>query len=44
MLDYQVNQYTYQDGDTLIKPFGAAPDSQRAIVHWKSITSEKQEQ
>ncbi|XP_050082455.1 mycosubtilin synthase subunit C [Anopheles aquasalis] len=35
MLDYQVNQYVYSaDGS---RPFGAAPDSQRAIVHWKDI-------
>ncbi|KAG4065477.1 hypothetical protein HA402_009038 [Bradysia odoriphaga] len=34
MLDYQVNQYVYRDGS---KPFGRAPDSQRAIVHWKEI-------
>lgn len=34
MLDYQVNQYVYRDGS---KPFGKAPDSQRAIVHWKEV-------
>lgn len=34
MLDYQVNQYVYRDGS---KPFGRAPDSQRAIVHWKEV-------
>lgn len=34
MLDYQVNQYVYHDGS---KPFQRAPDSQRAIVHWKEI-------
>lgn len=34
MLDYQVNQYEYRDGS---KPFERAPDSQRAIVHWKDI-------
>ncbi|XP_053669616.1 mycosubtilin synthase subunit C [Anopheles nili] len=35
MLDYQVNQFVYSgDGS---KPFAAAPDSQRAVVHWKDI-------
>lgn len=36
MLDYQVNEYVHTDGT---KPFGNAPDSQRAIVHWKDITN-----
>lgn len=35
MLDYQVNQYQASNGD---RPFGAAPETQRAIVHWKDIT------
>lgn len=35
MLDYQVNQYVHRDGS---KPFAKAPDTQRAIVHWKDIT------
>ncbi|CAG9772921.1 unnamed protein product [Ceutorhynchus assimilis] len=34
MLDYQVNQYVSSDGT---KPFGMAPDDQRAIVHWKPL-------
>lgn len=34
LLNYQVNQYTAPDGT---RPFGKAPDSQRAIVQWKSI-------
>lgn len=34
LLDYQVNEFIYRDGS---KPFGAAPDSQRALVHWKQI-------
>uniref|UniRef100_A0A182JJ91 AMP-dependent synthetase/ligase domain-containing protein n=1 Tax=Anopheles atroparvus TaxID=41427 RepID=A0A182JJ91_ANOAO len=35
MLDYQVNQFVYSaDGS---RPFAAAPNSQRAIVHWKDI-------
>lgn len=34
MLDFQVNRYIASDGS---KPFAAAPDSQRAIVHWKPI-------
>lgn len=34
MLDYQVNQYVHRDGS---KPFRMAPDSQRAIVHWKEV-------
>uniref|UniRef100_A0A6M2DYW7 Putative non-ribosomal peptide synthetase/alpha-aminoadipate reductase n=1 Tax=Xenopsylla cheopis TaxID=163159 RepID=A0A6M2DYW7_XENCH len=34
MTDYQVNQYVAPDGS---KPFGAAPDSQRAAVSWKAI-------
>ncbi|KAG4068350.1 hypothetical protein HA402_007870 [Bradysia odoriphaga] len=33
MLDYQVNQCV----SGCCKPFGRAPDSQRAIVHWKEI-------
>ncbi|XP_063703822.1 beta-alanyl-bioamine nonribosomal peptide synthetase ebony [Culicoides brevitarsis] len=32
--DYPVNKYVYHDGS---RPFGAAPDSQRAICHWKDI-------
>ncbi|XP_004533561.1 uncharacterized protein LOC101450328 [Ceratitis capitata] len=35
LLDYQVNQYVYNDGT---RPFGKAPDSQRAIVHWREVT------
>ncbi|XP_011180928.2 beta-alanyl-bioamine nonribosomal peptide synthetase ebony [Zeugodacus cucurbitae] len=35
LLDYQVNQYVYNDGT---QPFGKAPDSQRAIVHWREVT------
>ncbi|KAI8130088.1 Mycosubtilin synthase subunit C [Lucilia cuprina] len=35
LLDYQVNEYVYSDGS---HPFGKAPDSQRAIVHWKEVT------
>lgn len=38
LLDYQVNQYVYHDGTM---PFGAAPDDQRAIVHYKNIESSK---
>lgn len=34
LLDYQVNKYELEDGT---RPFGKAPDSQRAIVHWKEI-------
>ncbi|XP_058119321.1 beta-alanyl-bioamine nonribosomal peptide synthetase ebony [Anopheles ziemanni] len=35
MLDYQVNQFVYSaDGS---RPFAAAPNSQRAVVHWKDI-------
>nr|CAH7759239.1 unnamed protein product [Callosobruchus chinensis] len=34
MCDYQVNQYIASDNT---KPFGLAPDDQRAIVHWKPI-------
>lgn len=34
LLDYQVNQYMYLDGT---KPFGKAPDTQRAIAQWKKI-------
>ncbi|KAK4875342.1 hypothetical protein RN001_011764 [Aquatica leii] len=33
-LDYQVNQFVASDGT---KPFGLAPDSQRALVQWKEI-------
>ncbi|KAF2902812.1 hypothetical protein ILUMI_03369 [Ignelater luminosus] len=33
-LDYQVNQYVASDNT---KPFGLAPDSQRAIVQWKTV-------
>ncbi|KAL1506202.1 hypothetical protein ABEB36_005604 [Hypothenemus hampei] len=34
LLEYQVNTYVASDGT---KPFGLAPDDQRAIVHWKQI-------
>ncbi|XP_050294222.1 zwittermicin A synthase ZmaJ isoform X2 [Anthonomus grandis grandis] len=34
LLDYQVNQYIARDGT---KPFGLAPDDQRAIVHYKPL-------
>ncbi|XP_034255350.1 dimodular nonribosomal peptide synthase [Thrips palmi] len=34
MLDYQVNQYVAADGS---RPFGEAPDQQRAVVAWKPI-------
>ncbi|XP_018568645.1 uncharacterized protein LOC108908938 [Anoplophora glabripennis] len=34
MLDYQVNEYVASDNT---KPFGLAPDDQRAIVQWKPI-------
>ncbi|CAH1976278.1 unnamed protein product [Acanthoscelides obtectus] len=34
MCDYQVNQYVASDNT---KPFGLAPDDQRAIVHWKPV-------
>ena len=34
LLDYQVNKYVAPDGT---KPFGKAPDDQRAICSWKSI-------
>ncbi|CAH1280253.1 unnamed protein product [Diabrotica balteata] len=34
MLDCQVNQYVASDNT---KPFGLAPDDQRAIVNWKSL-------
>ncbi|XP_057319539.1 beta-alanyl-bioamine nonribosomal peptide synthetase ebony [Microplitis mediator] len=34
LLDYQVNQYVAPDGS---KPFGDAPDDQRAICSWKTI-------
>lgn len=33
-LDYQVNQHVASDNT---KPFGLAPDSQRAIVQWKTV-------
>ncbi|KAH0808989.1 hypothetical protein GEV33_013801 [Tenebrio molitor] len=36
LLDYQVNQYVASDKT---KPFGLAPDSQRAIVQWKPISA-----
>ncbi|KAK9889547.1 hypothetical protein WA026_006902 [Henosepilachna vigintioctopunctata] len=34
LLDHQVNEYIAHDNT---KPFGLAPDSQRAIVQWKSV-------
>ncbi|KAJ8986012.1 hypothetical protein NQ317_013896 [Molorchus minor] len=34
MLDYQVNKYVASDNT---KPFGLAPDEQRALVQWKPI-------
>ncbi|XP_034952288.1 dimodular nonribosomal peptide synthase isoform X2 [Chelonus insularis] len=34
LLDYQVNQYVAPDGT---KPFGEAPDDQRALCSWKVI-------
>lgn len=34
LLDYQVNKYVASDGS---KPFGLAPDDQRAICCWKKI-------
>ncbi|XP_065156085.1 beta-alanyl-bioamine nonribosomal peptide synthetase ebony isoform X2 [Atheta coriaria] len=34
LLDYQVNEYVAPDNT---KPFGLAPASQRAIVHWKEL-------
>ncbi|KAF7285868.1 hypothetical protein GWI33_009545 [Rhynchophorus ferrugineus] len=34
MLNYQVNTYVSSDNT---KPFGLAPDDQRAIVHWKPL-------
>lgn len=34
LLDYQVNKYAAPDG---AKPFGKAPDSQRAMVCWKNL-------
>uniref|UniRef100_A0A182PEH7 AMP-dependent synthetase/ligase domain-containing protein n=1 Tax=Anopheles epiroticus TaxID=199890 RepID=A0A182PEH7_9DIPT len=37
MLDYQVNQFVYSADGT--RPFAAAPDNQRAVVHWKDIRS-----
>ncbi|XP_037948636.1 mycosubtilin synthase subunit C [Teleopsis dalmanni] len=36
LLDYQVNEYVYNDGT---RPFSNAPDTQRAIVHWREIGS-----
>ncbi|XP_060528886.1 beta-alanyl-bioamine nonribosomal peptide synthetase ebony isoform X2 [Cylas formicarius] len=36
MLDCQVNQYVASDNT---KPFGQAPDDQRAIVQWKPINA-----
>ncbi|KAF5303146.1 hypothetical protein FQR65_LT08309 [Abscondita terminalis] len=33
-LDYQVNQFVASDNT---KPFGLAPDSQRALVQWKEV-------
>ncbi|XP_011307568.1 N-(5-amino-5-carboxypentanoyl)-L-cysteinyl-D-valine synthase [Fopius arisanus] len=35
LLDYQVNQYVAPDGT---KPFGQAPDDQRAVCCWKTIS------
>nr|QNH91384.1 ebony [Harmonia axyridis] len=32
--DYQVNQYVAPDNT---KPFGLAPDSQRALIQWKAV-------
>ncbi|EFA09829.1 beta-alanyl-bioamine nonribosomal peptide synthetase ebony isoform X2 [Tribolium castaneum] len=37
LLDYQVNRYVASDNT---RPFGMAPDSQRAIVQWKPIKSD----
>lgn len=34
LLDYQVNHYVATDGT---KPFGKAPDDQRAVCSWKAI-------
>lgn len=34
LLDYQINQYVCKDG---FKPFGRAPDNQRALVQWKVV-------
>ncbi|KAK0091639.1 hypothetical protein PV326_002925 [Microctonus aethiopoides] len=34
LLDYQVNEYIASDGT---KPFGKAPDDQRALCSWKAI-------
>ncbi|XP_015606701.1 uncharacterized protein LOC107273239 [Cephus cinctus] len=34
LLDYQVNKYIAPDGS---KPFGKAPDEQRAVCSWKSV-------
>ncbi|XP_059608973.1 beta-alanyl-bioamine nonribosomal peptide synthetase ebony isoform X2 [Phlebotomus argentipes] len=37
LLDYQVNQYAYTDGSL---PFAKAPNTQRAIVHWKPVNAD----
>lgn len=34
MLDYKINQFIASDGT---KPFGLAPDTERAVVHWKPV-------
>lgn len=34
LLNYQVNEYARPDGT---RPFGKAPNSQRALVQWKRI-------
>lgn len=34
LLNYQVNEFVCSDGS---RPFGDAPDEQRAIVHWKEV-------
>lgn len=34
LLNYQVNQYVSPDGS---RPFGKAPNTQRALVQWKRI-------
>nr|BAK55684.1 ebony [Drosophila melanogaster]BAK55685.1 ebony [Drosophila melanogaster]BAK55689.1 ebony [Drosophila melanogaster] len=34
LLNFQVNEYVHSDGS---RPFGDAPDEQRAIVHWKEV-------
>ncbi|ALC47897.1 e [Drosophila busckii] len=36
LLNYQVNEFVSADGS---RPFGDAPDEQRAIVHWKEVGS-----